>query len=576
MNNITDIQDIANALGWTLVHFVWQGALIFLAYWVLTRLFCKNRINMHYWVGMFFMMICLVVPIYEFISQLNSTTTGGVLHELRIQVSSIGDNGILSTKEMIVTLIQMSIPYVVLIWGISVLLISSHLFKSWLALIKLSKVKSDIIPGYLLKRFKQALVQLKLKLKPLIVISNKIDIPATFGYFKPIVLIPAAMITKLPQEQMEAILLHELCHIKRADFLHNIIQLLVETLFFYHPLTKWVSRDIRKVREQCCDNLVLELGASPMVYAKALTNIALIQNSLTTSHLQIAANDGELFERIKFLMLKKQRKSPSITIMTIMAVFITFMILANNLFNKSYTVDSFVSSNSTENRNIKTEVKKPTYSIMDALTGLNQKQESKPIEKPNAELKITSEKIQNKNNVVENQLISLNTIIENTEPLPVSIENSNLNEALNSSIEPEITIVNETFTGTNPKLSPISKLNEKLPVYNSNYPKLIKMVNPEYKKSARERGIEGTVILSFNIDIRGKVNKISVDKSSPLKLLDGNARQALRKWRFDPNSINQNILNNRYQQIFSFNLNETGNCIDGDIGTRLAKNKVCR
>jgi TonB family protein len=571
MNTVSTIQNIANALGWTLVHFLWQGALIFLAYWIITKLFCKNRINLHYWIGMFFMLLCLILPVYEFITQLNSSVTSGVLHELRIQVSSLGDNGILSTKEMIVTLIQMSIPYIVLFWGVSVLLISSHLFKSWLALIKLSKQKSDNIPSYLAKKFNIALKQLKLKLNPLIIISNKIDIPATFGYFKPVILIPAAMILKLPQEQMEAILLHELCHIKRADFLHNIIQLLVETLFFYHPLTRWISRDIRKVREQCCDKLVLDLGASPMVYAKALTNIALIQNSLTTPHLQIAANDGELFERIKFLMLKKQSKSPSITILSVIIISFAFFIIVNNILNNTHRSDIQLNTSTPINSEITNEVKKPNFSIIDALTGLTPKFEEESNAKTDSEAIVISKPNKSESIVVKKEINNRKSFVLSPTEEPITTEAID-NNSVTKSNTPEPIRLDKLPKDFRPLILPT----ERTAINSSNYPKLIRMVNPEYNKLARSRGIEGTVILSFNIDEKGKVNNINVDKSSPLKLLDGNARQALRKWRFAPESINQNIINNRYQQIFSFNLDEIGNCIDGDIGTRLAKDKVCK
>jgi protein TonB len=108
------------------------------------------------------------------------------------------------------------------------------------------------------------------------------------------------------------------------------------------------------------------------------------------------------------------------------------------------------------------------------------------------------------------------------------------------------------------------------------FPKIIKKVNPVYSKLARSRGIEGTVILSFAIDKKGKVRKIKVDKSSPLKLLDGSARMALRKWRFDPNSISVNNINHRYQQIFSFNLSNYDLCMAGSIGTRLAPEQICQ
>ena len=82
--------------------------------------------------------------------------------------------------------------------------------------------------------------------------------------------------------------------------------------------------------------------------------------------------------------------------------------------------------------------------------------------------------------------------------------------------------------------------------------------------------------MSFNIDENGKVKRVNVDKSSHLKLLDGSARSALRKWRFDPRTINVSNINLRYQQIFSFNLDNTDQCKLGMLGSRLATGKACQ
>ncbi len=220
---------------------------------------------------------------------------------------------------MMISLIQKIIPYLVSIWTIVIVLISTNLTKSWFELIRLSKNNAIRVPNNLLHTLEKNSKLLKLKFKPIISISSQVVIPATFGFFKPVILLPASLISQLPQDQMEAILLHELCHIKRSDFIHNILQLLVETLFFYHPFTKWMSTDIRKIREQCCDELVLKLETKPILYAKALTNLAALfnqQNKGKTSYLQIAATDGELLNRIKILMIQKKTKSPLIHIIS--------------------------------------------------------------------------------------------------------------------------------------------------------------------------------------------------------------------------------------------------------------------
>ena len=579
---ISNFSNIGNAIGWTLIHFLWQGTILFLSYWIITRIFLKGKINFQYWIGITFIALCLIIPAREFIIQLDSGKSD-IIHQIGMSIDAIESIGILSPTEIFISLMQKFIPYLVIFWTISVFLISFNLIKSWFSLVRLGKETSLELPDNLLKKLKQAMGKLKLKFKPIVILSNKINIPATFGYFKPVILLPVSLIAKLPSEQMEAVLLHELCHIKRADFLHNIMQLLVETLFFYHPLTKWISRDIRKIREQCCDELVLELKTDPLVYAKALTNIASIYNnnkSNTASYLQIAVNDGELFNRIKSLMLNERSKSPLTTISLAILFLVLALVVLNTIFKTKnhqnsllFETDSLVK----KENNLQQQEIRPTYLTPNVYQLINQQQQQKPTHNSTnnnaniAEPKLTDSKVKQS---VESTNTLNNTFITNENKLTNDIHVSNAKTNDEKSQINDLTITEE-IKAQNTLVQEV-----KPPILetgiNNNYPRIIKRVNPVYRRIARSRGIEGTVILSFSINSNGRVKKITVDKSSPLKLLDGNAKQALRQWRFDPKSINEYNIKNRYQQIFSFNLNETNNCTDGNIGTRLTTNQVCQ
>lgn len=566
---LTNVNNIGNALGWTLIHFLWQGLLIFLSYWVITRLFLKNKINQQYWVGIFFITICLIVPIREFVLQLQIIETNSdIIQLISNNISTEFSSGIMNPLDSMILLVQKAIPYIVAIWLISVLLISGHLFQSWLALLKLSRQPSTKLSNNILRKLQEVSKELKLKATPIITISEKIDIPATFGFFKPVILLPFSLISKLPQEQMEAILVHELCHIKRADFLHNIFQLLVETLFFYHPLTKWVSRDIRKIREQCCDEMVLKLKTNPIVYANALTNIASIYNKHNhsdTSHLQIAATDGELFNRIKFLMLDKRAKAP----LTNIILGVTFSLIALLVFNNITSVSNKLAltntSNSENTIQMNDSYNRPQYQTPNIYNIINnQTKKHEPVVK-----KYTA-KILPTNNI-KTPILDNKTAPDNTE---IILNDNGGNIIVAEKIETPIVDKNIIKPVINDSIGDINS--PESIIKSATFPKLIRKTNPVYTRLARSSGIEGTVILSFNIDKNGKVKKIDVDKSSPLKLLDGSAKSALRKWRFDPKSINVSNINHRYQQIFSFNLNNSNQCTSGMIGTRLATGKLCQ
>jgi len=130
--------------------------------------------------------------------------------------------------------------------------------------------------------------------------SSLADVPVVLGHFRPLILMPVGLLTGLPSEQIEAILLHELAHIRRHDYLMNIVQRLVEGLFFYHPATWWISRVIRSEREQCCDDVAVFATGNAHVYASALA--ALAERRHSAFEPAVAATGGSLMKRIRRLL----------------------------------------------------------------------------------------------------------------------------------------------------------------------------------------------------------------------------------------------------------------------------------
>lgn len=109
--------------------------------------------------------------------------------------------------------------------------------------------------------------------------SHLVKEPITFGFLKPVILFPIGLLNNLEMNQVEAILLHELAHIKRHDYLINLLQALLETFFFYHPIVWLLSKELRLIREECCDDLVLEQGINSMAYAESLLTLARLINA---------------------------------------------------------------------------------------------------------------------------------------------------------------------------------------------------------------------------------------------------------------------------------------------------------
>lgn len=139
-----------------------------------------------------------------------------------------------------------------------------------------------------------------------LLISAKAQIPMVIGFLKPVILIPAATVAQLSMEQLETILLHELAHIKRHDYLVNILQTVIETILFFNPFVWMISAIIRREREHCCDDLVLDHTHEPLSYATALAALATTPGTASTFAVAASGQSNHLFNRIKRIMETKK------------------------------------------------------------------------------------------------------------------------------------------------------------------------------------------------------------------------------------------------------------------------------
>jgi beta-lactamase regulating signal transducer with metallopeptidase domain len=160
------------------------------------------------------------------------------------------------------------------------------------------------------EEWRQKIMQLAQKLniekKVSAYFSKHIDTPMMIGFFKPVILLPVAMINHLSIQQFEAILLHELAHIRRNDYLLNLLQSIIDTILFFNPFTWWITKNIREEREKCCDEMVLQLS-NPYHYARAL--LALEEPLRNRSLVMTAVGKrSQLFHRIKNIMEMKNNR----------------------------------------------------------------------------------------------------------------------------------------------------------------------------------------------------------------------------------------------------------------------------
>ena len=139
---------------------------------------------------------------------------------------------------------------------------------------KLHEIKQTVsIDIAMLRKLAEFVEMLDIQSRVSFGLSTLVDVPCVFGYVKPFILLPASIATSLSTEEIEAILLHELAHIKRNDYLTNLIQQAMQILLFFNPFAQLIGRIINRERENACDDIVIESTKKPIVYAHALLKL---------------------------------------------------------------------------------------------------------------------------------------------------------------------------------------------------------------------------------------------------------------------------------------------------------------
>jgi len=165
------------------------------------------------------------------------------------------------------------LPWISLAWLGGVILVSVRHLGGWVGVQRLRRVGTTKVGPDLSDRARQLMDRMKISRPVRILQSSLAELPIVVGWLRPVVLLPASLLMGLSPKQLEAILAHELAHVRRYDYLVNLLQTAVETLLFYHPAVWWLSRRIRIEREHCCDDVAVAICGNKVDYAEALAAV---------------------------------------------------------------------------------------------------------------------------------------------------------------------------------------------------------------------------------------------------------------------------------------------------------------
>jgi len=220
--------------------------------------------------------------------------------------SDIPGAGIIVSVKSLINSINDYFPLLIAFWLTGVFIISVRMTGGIYLTHKLRKSCLHEIPEELHNRFLHLVSMMNIRKKVNINGSSLVEVPSAIGFFKPLILIPLCAISQMPADQLEAIIAHELAHIRRHDYLVNLFQSVMEALFFYHPVIRLIQKHIRKERENCCDDMALSYSQGQITYIKALTSIQELPALPVFPLLAINSDRNYLMTRI-IRILKKEK-----------------------------------------------------------------------------------------------------------------------------------------------------------------------------------------------------------------------------------------------------------------------------
>jgi beta-lactamase regulating signal transducer with metallopeptidase domain len=306
MNNVASwiSPEVLRTLGWTLLHFLWQGAGL-AALFAVASAVCRSA-SARYALAVGALVLMLVSPVFTFMwlqAQANPAVSTGAEGALTWAETSTQHATALSGSRAPVAGTPSEqatgMLWLVEAWFLGVLLLSLRTAGGLLLIERMRRKEIRPVAAELYSRC--TALQQRMGLDRVIRYCEclRLDAPAVLGWFRPVVLLPVRALTGLNEEQIGAVIAHELAHIRRFDCFVNLFQIATETLLFYHPAVWWVSQRVRAEREHCCDDEAIAICGDAVNYARALT---LMEEWRKAPALMMAANRSPLAERVLRLL----------------------------------------------------------------------------------------------------------------------------------------------------------------------------------------------------------------------------------------------------------------------------------
>jgi beta-lactamase regulating signal transducer with metallopeptidase domain len=312
MNPLLD-PAIARAIGLGLLHSLWQDALVALALALALHAIDRRAASLRHGLACFALVLMVALPgvtgALSYRAPAPATPVSAAQPAVTAALSPIamGTPAPELSREARFELPDWSLRWMALGWLLGVTLSAARIVLDGVALKRVASL-AEPAPEEWQIRLDRLARRIGVRRMVTLLTSDRVGAPCTFGWLKPVVLVPGSALTGLSPRDLELVLAHELAHIARSDFMVNVVQRVCESLLFFHPAAHWVSAQLRAERENCCDDVAVRSAQSPVAYARALTELEALRVGLgAAASVTLSALGGSLTERVKRLVMPERR-----------------------------------------------------------------------------------------------------------------------------------------------------------------------------------------------------------------------------------------------------------------------------
>ena len=546
----------ALALGWTLLDFLWQGLLIACAYALARSLLRAPRQRL--FAGHVTLLALATAPLATLLGHLQDSAPPAALQAASGAVAAAmqataEDTGIAADTWLL---------WLVGAWLTGVLVLSLRLWREWRRLRRLCETAAPVSPEWQ-RRFESLARRLGVHMKVRLRHGADIVTPMLVGVLRPTILLPASLFARLPVDQLELILVHELAHLRRLDPLFNLLQTGLDTLLFYHPAVHWISRKVREDRELCCDDVVVGSGGDRLRYARALLVLAEARTHGVPMP-ALAASGGALLERVERIVeLPAPRVSNS---QSLVAAGLLGVLSLAWFVPRDQQAALFEA--------LPVALVPGAASMVPALREVTIGDIAPRLVRPSVTVAMPEADVEAAA-VASEAVAAEQPSMVRDESLAAMLPAMPLGEAVQATPAPAVardaagsfapaTIAMLQDTSASDATSPAAGIVAG--------PAPTRRVAPAYPRAARLRGVEGWVVLDYRVDGDGRVTDVAIREAQPEGAFELAARRALERWRYPAGAAASGTLTQR----FDFVLADEEQRRDDERCRRQTGSRLCR